>query len=53
VDHNTNAVVYSPMVKEIPSIELSVYENKVYNSRLLIGVTSKHVLLILQPPRLG
>lgn len=53
VNHNTIAVTYSPMVKEMPSIEVSVYETKVYNSRLLTGVTSKHVLLILQPPRLG
>jgi hypothetical protein len=52
-NHNTIAVSYTPMVKEIASIEVSVYETKVYNSRLLNGVTSKHVLLILQPPRLG
>jgi hypothetical protein len=52
-NHNTIAVAYSPMVKEIASIEVSVHETKVYNSRLLNGVTSKHVLLILQPPRLG
>lgn len=53
INHNTTALTYSPMVKEMPSIEVSVLETKVYNSRLLTGITSKHVILILQPPRLG
>ena len=52
-NHNTLAVVYSPMVKEVPSIEFSSRKTKEYNSRLLTGITSKHVQLILQPPRLG
>jgi hypothetical protein len=50
-NHNTIAVVYSPMIKEMPSIEFSYCEAKEYNSRLLPGITSKHVLLIIQPPR--
>jgi hypothetical protein len=52
-NHNTLAVVYSPMIKEIPSIEFSSRKTKEYNSRLQTGITSKHVQLILQPPRLG
>jgi len=52
-NHNTIAVTYSPMVKDILSIEFSYSEAKQYNSRLLPGITSKHVLLILQPPRLS
>jgi hypothetical protein len=51
--HNTIAIVYSPMVKAMPSVEISGTTTKVYNSQLLTGVSSKHVLLILQPPRLG
>jgi hypothetical protein len=51
VNYNTIAVVYSPMVKDVPSIEFSYWETKVYDSRLLTGITPKHVLLILQPPK--
>jgi len=50
--HNTIAVAYSPMVKEIPVVEFSCSITKDYNSRLLNGISSKHVSLILQPPRL-
>lgn len=49
--HNTISFVYSPMVKEIPSIDLSYRETQVYSSNLPIGISSKHVALILQPPR--
>jgi hypothetical protein len=52
-NQNTIAVTYYPMVKDIPSVEFSLCEAKQYNSRLLPGITSKHVLLILQPPRLS
>jgi len=51
--NHTIAVVYSPMVKELPSVDFSCCISKVFNSRLLTGVSSKHVSLILQPPRLG
>ena len=44
--------VYSPMVKVILPIEFSSWETNEYNSRLQTGTSSKHVLLILQPPRL-
>jgi len=50
--HNTLALAYSPMVKEIPSLVFSCCGTKDYNSRLLPGVSAKHVALILQPPRL-
>ena len=51
-NHNTIAHVYSPMVKVILPIEFSSWETNEYNSRLQTGASSKHVLLILQPPRL-
>lgn len=50
-NHNTMAVVYSPMVKEFPVVILPFLEAKEYNSRLQSGSSSKHVLLLLQPPR--
>jgi len=49
--HNTISVAYSPMVKDIPAVEFSCCITKDYNSRMLTGVSSKHVSLILQPPR--
>ena len=51
-NHNTIAHVYSPMVKVILPIEFSSWETNEYNSRLQTGTSSKHVLLILQTPRL-
>ena len=51
-NHNTIAVVFSPMVKDMPAIEFSFGQTEEYNSRLQTGIPSKHVLLILQPPRL-
>jgi hypothetical protein len=53
ISHNTMAVVYSPMVQEIPSVSSPFFESKEYNSRLENSTASKHVLLILQPPRLA
>lgn len=54
--HNANqhtiGLSYSPMVKDILLIQVPAYTNREYNSQLLAGVSSKHVLLILQPPRL-
>lgn len=49
--HTTLAHVYSPMVKDILPAEIIVPETTVYSSRLLTGVSSEHVLLILQPPK--
>lgn len=49
--HNTIAHVYSPMVEDISSAEAIVPETTEYSSRLLAGVSSEHVLLILQPPK--
>lgn len=53
VNHNTIAVAYSPMVKEIQLDGIYSYHCKEYNSLLNTGITSAHVLLILQPPRLA
>ncbi len=50
-NHNTIANVYSPMVKDILPAEFSSWDSNEYNSRLQTGTSSKHVLLILQPPR--
>lgn len=49
--HTTLALVYSPMTQDI--IQEALVNRKVveYNSRLEEGISSKHVLLILQPPR--
>jgi hypothetical protein len=51
--HNTIALSFSPMVNEIPFSELFLLNSPDYNSRLLSGITSKHVVLILQPPRIA
>jgi hypothetical protein len=51
-DQNTINIVYSPMVKDIPPVEFCPFQTQEYNSRLQTGTSSKHVLLILQPPRL-
>ena len=48
---NTFSVVYSSFETEIPSIEFPVREICIYGDRLLTGNPSKHVSLILQPPR--
>jgi len=50
-DHNTLGVVYSPMVKELPAADFNFWPNREYSDRLQTGTSSKHVLLILQPPR--
>jgi hypothetical protein len=51
VNINTIAVIYSPMVTDLPSFDFSSWETTEYNSRLQPGISSKHVQLILQPPR--
>jgi hypothetical protein len=53
VNHNTIAFVYSPMVKELPSIEFPFWQTKEYNDGLHSGTSSKYAPLILQPPRLS
>ncbi len=50
-DHTTLHVAYSPMVKEFPAADFNYWPNKEYSDRLQSGTSSKHVLLILQPPR--
>ena len=51
VRHNTLAVVYSPMTQDIIPDALTDRKVVEYNSRLEAGISSKHVLLILQPPK--
>ena len=51
--HNTIALTFSPMVNDIPFSDLFLLNSPEYNSRLLTGITSKHVVLILQPPRIA
>jgi hypothetical protein len=48
---NTISVFFSPMVIDISSCLFSLHTRPDYNSRLVTGISSKHVLLILQPPR--
>lgn len=50
-DHSTVGIVYSPMVKDFPVAELPVPFAREYNDRLQQGISSKHVLLIFQPPK--
>lgn len=48
---NTLALIFSPMVAEVPSIRHITPVSREYNSRLETGTSAEHVLLILQPPR--
>lgn len=50
-DHNTINAFYSTMVKELPAADFNFWSTTIYGERLQTGTTSKHVLLILQPPR--
>ena len=52
-DINTTAVVYSPMVKELPVFDNPLDLKPAYNDQIKEGISSKHVLRILQPPRLA
>jgi hypothetical protein len=52
-DHNTTTITYSPMVKEMPATTQIFTKDNEYSDRLQTGTSSKHVLLILQPPRLA
>jgi hypothetical protein len=49
--HNTLSVAYSPMVKELPAGNFNFWPAKEYSDRLQTGISSKYVLLILQPPK--
>lgn len=48
---NTLALVYSPMVSELPVIRYIPALSKEYNSPLEPGTSTEHVLMVLQPPR--
>jgi hypothetical protein len=50
-DHNTLSVVFSPMVTDPPAGIMIDCPTREYSDRLQAGISSKHVLLILQPPR--
>jgi hypothetical protein len=50
-NHTTLSVVYSPMVKELQSFDHGFWLNIEYSDLLQTGTSSKHVLLILQPPK--
>lgn len=50
-DHSTISIAYSPMVKETPILAKSFFKQNEYSDRLQQGISSKHVLLVLQPPR--
>lgn len=50
-DQNTISVIYSPMVKDLPAAVVNYWPHKEYADHLQAGTSSKHVLLILQPPR--
>jgi hypothetical protein len=49
--HNTIPLVYSPMTPNIMPEGLTQRNTIEHNSCLEAGISSKHVLLILQPPR--
>lgn len=51
LNHNCLSVVYPPIAQDIFNLEAIQYKNAEYGRRLLTGIPSKHVLLILQPPR--
>lgn len=50
-DHSTISIAYSPMTKETTVVEKSFFVQNEYCDRLKQGISSKHVLLILQPPK--
>lgn len=50
---NTTVVVYAPMIKDMPFHERVTPESHEYNSRIISLVSSKHVLLLLQPPKVA
>lgn len=51
VNHSTIANVFFPLVTEIPFSGLYLPVPAERNDRLVAGISSEHVLLILQPPR--
>ncbi len=51
LNNNTLSIVYPALENDIPSFDIDIKILPEYGSRLLNGNPSKHVLLILQPPR--
>lgn len=53
ITHNTISIAYVPMVKQIITNRYFVWETTEYPNQMRIGIGTKHVQLILQPPRLA
>ncbi|MGZ8558973.1 MAG: hypothetical protein ACXWWC_11590 [Chitinophagaceae bacterium] len=51
LNNNTLSIVYQAFENEVTSFVIEIYTSTEYGSRLLNGIPSKHVSLILQPPR--
>jgi len=49
--HNTFSSLFFSMDTKAPSFELPAFNKKNYSDRLLVNNPSKHVVLVLQPPR--
>lgn len=51
INCNTLSIVYSPMIKDLSLTTPQPSPGKQYNDCLQSAISSKHVLMILQPPR--
>lgn len=51
MNHSTISQILSPIAKDIPSATAVSIAIPVYHEKPVAGITSKHVLLILRPPR--
>ncbi len=50
-NHSTVGIVYSPMTNDLIVAEVPALSGREYNECLQPGVSSKHVHLVIQPPR--
>jgi hypothetical protein len=53
INHSSIAVVYSPMVKDASPIRKCFFVENEFYECLQVSIFSKHVSLILQPPRIA
>lgn len=51
ISHTTISLVLTSITKDLSSVTIPVVANIDYNEKPAAGISSKHVLLILQPPR--
>lgn len=51
LNHNTTILTYSPMVSDLPSMQVPFAEPRSFRSNFKTDISSEHVLLIKQPPR--